>query len=90
VIALGTERTKLLNTFPSSSVFIACIVIFLRGLWYHSWLRYYATSRKVAGSIPEIIDYFFHLAILPAALRLWGLVNLYQNLVPENTRILVE
>jgi hypothetical protein len=32
--------------------------IFLR---VHSWLRHYATSRKVAGSNPDEVDFFFNL-----------------------------
>jgi hypothetical protein len=38
----------------------------------HSWLRHYATSRKVAGLIPdESLDFSID-SILPAALWSWG------------------
>jgi hypothetical protein len=30
----------------------------LRGTWWRSWLRHYATSRKVAGSTPDEVDFF--------------------------------
>jgi hypothetical protein len=30
----------------------------LGGMWKRSWLRHYATSRKVAGSIPDVIGFF--------------------------------
>jgi len=30
------------------------------GTWWRSWLRYYATSRKVAGSIPDGAIGVFH------------------------------
>jgi hypothetical protein len=36
---------------------------------HHRWLRYYSTNRKVAGSIPnEVIFFFLTYLILPAAL----------------------
>jgi hypothetical protein len=37
-----------------------------------SWLRHYATSRKVAGSGPNVVEFF----ILPAALWPWGRLSL--------------
>ena len=30
------------------------------GTWWHSWLRHCATSRKVAGSIPDGVIGIFH------------------------------
>jgi hypothetical protein len=33
---------------------------FVRGTWWHSWLRHCATSRKVAGSIPDGVTGIFH------------------------------
>ena len=38
--------------------------------WWYSWLRNGATSRKVAGSIPEGVTGIFFDIILPAALML--------------------
>ena len=42
---------------------------------WHSWMRHCATSRKVAGSIPDgSLEYFIDI-ILPAALWSWGWLN---------------
>ena len=49
-----------------------------------SWLRHYATSRKVAGSIPDgAIGIFFIDIILPAATMAQGLT---QPLTEMSTR----
>jgi hypothetical protein len=37
------------------------IHLYYRGMQYRSWLRHYATSRKVAGSIPDEVIGFFQL-----------------------------
>ena len=31
-----------------------------RGTWWRSWLRHCATSRKVAGSIPDVVIGIFY------------------------------
>ena len=36
------------------------------------WLRHYATSRKVADLIPDVVIRVLRLPILPAALWPWG------------------
>ena len=41
------------------------------------WLRYFATNRKVAGSIPVgVIGIFIDIKILPIALWSWGRLSL--------------
>jgi hypothetical protein len=39
----------------------------MRDTRYHSLLRHYATSRKVAGSSPDEVDFFLIYLILPAS-----------------------
>jgi hypothetical protein len=43
---------------------------------WHSWLRHYATGRKVAGSIPDGVSGIFSDLILLVALWLWGRLSL--------------
>jgi hypothetical protein len=46
-----------------------------RGTWQRSWLRHYATSRKVAGSIFDVTVSFLIYLNLPAALWSWARLN---------------
>jgi hypothetical protein len=43
-------------------------------------MKHYATSRKIAGSIPDVIGYFSIDIILPAALWTWGPAHKADNL----------
>jgi len=51
---MGAER--LLNT----SQILAALLWSEWGMWWRSWLRHYATSRKVMGSIPDGVIGIFH------------------------------
>jgi hypothetical protein len=46
-----------------------------RGTQWRSWLRHCATSRKIAGSIPDGVIAIF-IDIIPAALWMWGRLSL--------------
>jgi hypothetical protein len=45
----------------SNILFIASITCFLRGTCWGDWMTYYATNRKVAGSIPDVFIKSFRL-----------------------------
>jgi hypothetical protein len=49
------------NIFPFTRLHLFCFYFrqFLRGTRWRSWLRHYATSRKVAGSIPDGVTGIF-------------------------------
>ena len=40
--------------------FKLCTIFYIRDTRWHSWLRHCATSRKVAGSIPDGVIGIFH------------------------------
>jgi hypothetical protein len=46
--------------------------LFQRHMQWCSWLRYCATSQKVAGSIPKCVTGIFVDLMLPATLWPWG------------------
>jgi hypothetical protein len=55
---------------------VFCVFIYFLcgggGTRQRSWLRHYATSREVVGSIPDEVDFFQIDLLLAAALSLWG------------------
>ena len=58
-------------------------VVSNRGDQWHSWLRYYSVSRKVAGSIPrEVFEIFYWLDSSGRVMSLW----LTQSLKDKSTR----
>jgi hypothetical protein len=54
-----------------------------RTLWQRSWLKHYATSRKVAGSSPGEMIFFFN---LPNPFRRTVALGLTQPLTEMSTR----
>jgi hypothetical protein len=53
-------------------------------VWEHvvTWLRHYATVRKVTGSSPDEVDFFSVYLILSAAVYPWGLLSLQEKWSP--------
>jgi hypothetical protein len=49
-------------------------------------VRYYATNRKVAGSIPDEVIFFLNLLNPSGRTRPWGLLRLQQKWVPETEK----
>jgi hypothetical protein len=42
------------------AIFVCIYIIFVGSTWWRSWLRLCATSRQVAGSIPNDVTGIFH------------------------------
>jgi hypothetical protein len=55
----GTATIKLLFTTSGRKFYMNLQVEEIGGLLKRSWLRHYATSRKVTGSIPDEVIGFF-------------------------------
>ena len=47
------------HTIIRERIIRACL-LGIEGTWLRSWLRHYATNRKVAGSIPDGVMGFFY------------------------------
>jgi hypothetical protein len=79
MLFLSPRRRILLGilTVSYSKIFPA-FYITSRSEWrtrYYSWLWHYATSRRVAGSVPYCQEYFTDI-ILPVAVWPWGRLSL--------------
>jgi len=48
------------NTQCLSGSVMGLLYLWMQGTWWRSWLRHWATSRKVAGSIPDVVIGIFH------------------------------
>jgi hypothetical protein len=75
IIAVRTGNPKSLhNIIYKQSYdlqFVFQLYLYTEIVWgtqWRSWLRHYATSRKVAGSSPDDVDFFSIYLILPDAL----------------------
>jgi hypothetical protein len=59
----GPKIETLLNTFVFLFIRLCFIIISRHEVWgtaLEQWLRYCATNRKVAGSIPDVVIGIFH------------------------------
>jgi hypothetical protein len=79
IIVIVTELVFFVTFYNSHDIssFTKCIAS-ERG-WGHAvayWLRHYATSRKVAGSRPDEMNFFFNLHNPSGDTTPWGLLSL--------------
>jgi hypothetical protein len=58
IYTLSRQRAEFLNAKAGTIVLLNEYLNQRRGTRYRSWLRHYATSRKVAGSNPDEVDNF--------------------------------
>jgi hypothetical protein len=63
------------NVYVSDKFSLNTGMFYLRRTRYRSWLRHYATSRKVPDSSPDEVDFSIYLS-LPAAPWPWGRLSL--------------
>jgi len=57
-LAFFTERQETVQSYNAE--FTQFTLYMAARCWWRSWLRHCATSRKVAGSIPDGVTGFFH------------------------------
>ena len=67
-----------------NSCSILLLALMVRGTRWRSWLRHYATSRKVAGSIPDWMNGMFHWHISSGGTVALELTQLLTKIITRN------
>jgi hypothetical protein len=67
---LGAQNSEARSSYPGHCIHVILLLI-INVFFYYISLRHCATSRKVAGSIPDGVSRIFIDIILPAALWPW-------------------